>query len=328
VAPPHRTDEPRHEGANALEDLKLSESRMGPNAARLASWVEWLLHPEEHEYDRTVIYSDGTKREEPGPVSKANPTPGEYDPVELEFETVLAQYPLVEQYLDGMAAFSTQQVERPNSLLSRGAAAIKNVWWAGDKHMMKLVHEFPDEDEWSGDAAAAADAFIGDMSVIVTQLNKIVFEFGDIGPHYALIVKNARDNFDQAAADLVTAFEEKFHTKASPAPIDIMGIALTAVAAGAVTYMSGGLAAPIVENAILTAWSTLFSEAAEKFRNKDAQGSVDGFLWSELAQSYMRAQADILNDAVAAIDELNTKIERLLQQFNKDIQSIVEAYKS
>ncbi|OLF04528.1 hypothetical protein BLA60_40265 [Actinophytocola xinjiangensis] len=155
MAPPERSDEPVGDGVDALTEARLEGSRMRPNAARLASWVEWLLHPEEHEHDRTVIYPDGTRREEPGPVTTANKTPGHFDPVELEFESVLAQYPLVGQYLDGMAAFSTQKVERTNSLLAIGAAAIKNVWWAGDTQMSRLLSELPDEDDWGGPAATA-----------------------------------------------------------------------------------------------------------------------------------------------------------------------------
>lgn len=326
VAPPDRSDTPDGDGQETLERLGLTESRMSPNAARLVSWVEWLLHPETHEYDRTVIYPDGTKREEPGTVTKANPTPGHFDPVELPFESVVARYPLVEQYLDGMVAFGSQHVEWPNNLLSQGAAAIKNVWWVGNEHMMRLIHEFPDEEDWSGPAATNAHRFVGDMSVIVTQLNKIVAEFNDIGPQYAVIVKTARDNFDQAAADLVAAFEEKFHDQAAPDPIDIMGIALTAVTAGAVTYMTGGLAAPIVGSAVTSAWSAMFTEATTRLGNRIAQGSVRGPLWSDLAQTYMRTQADMVDDAIAAVESVNQKIEELLGYFDSGVLPLIEGY--
>lgn len=326
MAPPDRSDTPDAEGQETLGNLGLTTSRMGRNAARLASWVEWLLHPETHEYDRTVIYSDGTKREEPGTVTKANPTPGHFDPVELPFESVVAQYPLLEQYLDGMAAFSSQHVEWPNSALSQGAAALKSVWWAGNEHMMKLIHEFPDERDWSGPAARNARRFIGDMSVMVTQINKLVIEFTDIGPQYAVIVKTARDNFDQAAADLVTAFEGKFHNQEAPDPIDVMGIALTAITAGAVTYMSGGLAGPIVGSAITSAWSAMFTEATTRLGNRIAQGDVSGPLWSDLARTYMRTQADMVDDAIAAVESVNKKIEELLGYFDSDVLPLIEEY--
>ncbi|WP_154814952.1 hypothetical protein [Actinophytocola xinjiangensis] len=319
MAPPERSDEPAADGVAALEEARLDDSRMRPNAARLAAWVEWLLHPEEHEYDRTVIYPDGTKREEPGRVTMANPTPGQFEPIERDFESVVAQYPLVAQYLDGMAAFSTQRVEAHDSVLSFGAAAIRNVWWLGDAHMTRLVHDFPDGDEWSGKAARAADRFIGDMSVIVTQLVKIAQEFVDVGPQYAVIVKEARNNFDAAAAALVTAFEDKFHTKTAPAPIDIAGIALTAVTAGLVTYMSGGLLGPVLQDAALAAWAAMFTDAAGKLTESNTNhGTVDGARWIELAQTYMRTQAEFMDDAVTAINGVNQQLVDLIDLFDDD----------
>jgi len=50
VAPPDRSDQPRRIDTRAdigSVDLNASaDSRMSENALRLASWVEWLPHPE------------------------------------------------------------------------------------------------------------------------------------------------------------------------------------------------------------------------------------------------------------------------------------------
>jgi hypothetical protein len=53
MAPPDRSDEPRD--TSVLDDAGITtDSRLRHNAARLASWLEFLLHPEEHDYDRLV----------------------------------------------------------------------------------------------------------------------------------------------------------------------------------------------------------------------------------------------------------------------------------
>jgi hypothetical protein len=76
MAPPDRGDTPhRGDSQKALRDVGLhagSGSRLSPTANVLASWVEWLLHPEEHDYDRTVITKTG--RDVRSPVELPEPT--------------------------------------------------------------------------------------------------------------------------------------------------------------------------------------------------------------------------------------------------------------
>lgn len=331
MAPPDRTDQPSRIDVRAdIGSVDLNQSagsRMSENALRLASWVEWLLHPEDHDYDRTVIYPDGTKREEPQRVTRASQTPGQYEPVDLPFESVVPEYEVL-QYLDGMAAFSKQKVERPNSYLAVGAAAMKNVWWLCDKRVLELVNNFPSEQEWSGDAADKAREFVGKLGTAATQMNKIAAEFTALAPHYAVIVKGARDNFDTAAAELVAAFEEKFATKAPPSSIDVMGIVLATITAGAVTYMTAGALMPLVgEAAITAAWSATFTEASKKVVNDVASmGKVHGALWHDLVQSYLATQARILNDAVDSINSLDEKLTGLINQFNQDVRPFLEDF--
>jgi hypothetical protein len=53
---------------------------------------------------------------------------------------------------------------RNNSYLATGTAAMKNVWCLCDKRVLELVNNFPSEQEWSGDAADEARAFVGDVT--------------------------------------------------------------------------------------------------------------------------------------------------------------------
>jgi hypothetical protein len=153
-----------------------------------------------------------------------------------------------------------------------------------------------------GDAANRARAFVGKLGTAATQTNKIAAEFTALAPHYSVIVKTARDNVDKAAADLVTAFEEKFATKAPPSSIDVMG-------------------------AVLATWSATFSEAAKKVANDvTALGKVDGALWHDLVQSYMVTQAKILDDAIESINSLNDKLVGLISQFHQDVGPFLEEF--
>jgi hypothetical protein len=116
---------------------------------------------------------------------------------------VVPEYEVL-QYLDGMAAFSKQKIP-----VGAGVERCRG---------------------------GQARVFVGKLGTAATQMNKIAAEFTTIAPHYAVIVKGKRDNFDKATAELVTAFEEKFATKAPPSSIDVTGIVLATITAGAVTY--------------------------------------------------------------------------------------------
>jgi hypothetical protein len=329
MAPPDRDDYPRRPDSRAvLERRKIdsdAHSRMAHNAGRLASWVEWLLHPEEHEFDRRVNYPGGPSMEVTERVTKANQTPGNFEPVDVPFESVIARFDL-DQFFDGMAAFATQEVETPRSVLSPAAAAMKNVWWLGDKRMLELVAKKPTEEQWSGTAADKARTFIEDVTTAVTQLNKIAEEFADMVPRYALIVKGARDNLDRAAAEAVAAFEKKFSERPPDISVDIKGIVIAAIVAGATAYATGGLALPLIKEAMIgAAWSKTFEEAAGILESK-VRGHVGGPLWIDLAKTYMRTQADILADAIRSLEILASDYQGLIGRFDTDVYPILKNY--
>lgn len=319
MAPPDRGDRPTDvDNTEYLAAVNLAENpRLGHNANLLASWVEWLLHPETHDYDRTVIYPDGTKRDEPGPVTKANPLPGNYEPVELDYESVIAGYYL-SQFLDPMVAVSSQKVEGPDSMLSTGAAALKNVWWLGNEHAIALSAGFP-VTEWTGAAATNAHQFVIELSDFATQVNKIVDEFHHTGARYAVVTRALRENLDKAAGELIAAFEQKFHEKPEGISLDVVGIILSAAAAGAVTYMTGGAGLPLLQSAFTGAWSATFTQTFDDVLKRGSQGSVAGSEWRDLVETYLRTVADMVMAATEAMNDLNTKIVSLLRQFDAEV---------
>jgi hypothetical protein len=328
VAPPDRDEYPRDD--TVLRDAGIgSDSRLRHNAARLTSWLEWLLHPEEHEYDRTVYHPGGYKKEEPGPVAPINDQPGTLPPdAQLKFESVLEGYQPW-QFLHGMAAVAGPQVERRNSILAFGAAALNNIWWVGDKHIASLVDGFSDIG-WKGDAADTFWPFLLRLQTVAGQVNKVVDELHSVAPKYAAIIKGVRDSLDEAAAGLVAAFEQKFASRPETEfSVDIAAAVLAGIAAAAVAYASGGTGFIVLEQVVMSTWTTLFTDVASDVVKME-DDSVGGYWWRDLAHSYLRVQAQILTAARGEIDQLNRKVDDLIARFDNDpdIQSFLTDYAS
>ncbi len=329
VAPPDREDVPRD--TSPLTEAGLTEdSRLWSNAGRLASWLEFLFHPEEHEYDRTVIYPDGTKREEPGPVTIANPLPGHYDPVERRFESVLAGYQPW-QFFHGMAAVATPRVEGGDSPLRFGTVALNNVWWLGDKGVASLVDMFPTIG-WDSGGSKAAFNFLLRLQTVTGQVAKLVEELYVIIPKYAVVIKRVRDNLDQAAARCVDAFEKKFAEKPeSGFSVNVAGAIVAGLAAAAVTVMTGGAGAAFVAEAAATSmWSSVFADVANGVLSKldEDKDEIGGYWWRDLAKSYLYAQQQILTEGKVEIEKLDTAVGSLVGRFNgdPDIQQFLHDY--
>jgi hypothetical protein len=328
MAPPDRDEQPRD--TSVLDDARIEEdSRLRHNAARLTSWVEWLLHPEEHSYDRTVLHPGGHKREEPGPVAMINDQPGTLpSDAQLPFESVIEGYQPW-QFLHGMAAVAWPRVERADSALGVGAAALYNVWWTADRDIPSLVDLFPTIG-WEGDAADKAFTFLLDLQTVTGQVNKLVQELYSVGAKYAVIIKGARDSLDEAAAGLVRAFEQKFAAKPeSQFSVDFTAAVLAGIAAAAVSFATVGTGALVTTALVTSTWSNLFTDVAGDAL-KSGDDAVGGYWWRDLVESYMHKQALILTAAQEEVNQLNRVITNLIGRFNGDpaIQAFVKDYVS
>jgi hypothetical protein len=325
MAPPDRSDVPRNPEVLTEADIA-EDSRLRHNAERLVSWVEWLLQPEEHAYDRTVFHPDGRKQEEPGPVASVNDQPGTLpSDAQLPFESVIEGYQPW-QFLHGMAAVAAPQVERPSSPLAQHAAVLRNVWWVGDRGIPSLVDRFPTIG-WKGEASSAAFTFLLRLQTVSGQVNKLVGVLYGAVPKYAVIIKGVRDSLDEAAAGLVKAFEDKFSSRSKNGSSIEFDVAIFAgIAAGAVALATG---AGFVLPAATSLWSTLFSQATSDLL-KAGKASVAGVGWRDLVESYMHKQAQILTEARQEIDQLNQMVEGQLALFNEDeeILSFLRDYAS
>ena len=305
MAPPDRDDHPRDTTPLNTAGIP-TDSRMRDNAEKLTSWLEWLLHPEEHDYDRTVIYPpNGEKREEPGRRYETGTTA---DPKgnELPFESVIEGF-LAVDFLRAMSVVATQEVERESSLLGVGTAALYNLWWLGDEGMQGLIGTFPST--WSGSASTAAADSLDTVKKAAHQVGKIATDLRLIPAKYAAVITGVRDNANNAAGQLVEAFEDRF-AEHEGVGLDIVGILVGAVAAASFVYLTGGATGLIVESAVGSAWSGTLSGAVGAL--KGGAGRIEGNGWRELAQSYLSAQDDMLTEAKQTMDLLNGEVARLL----------------
>lgn len=328
MAPPDRSDTPADTAV--LDQAGITKnSRLRPNAERLTSWIEWLLQPDQHSYDRTVIYPDGTKREEPGPVAEINDQPGTLpSDATLPFESVIEGFQPW-QFLHGMAAVAKPVVESPGSPLAQSAAALHNLWWVGDRSIPSLVDQFPTIG-WTGEAADAAFGFLLRLQTVADQVTKFVDKLYGVVPKYAAIIKGVRDNLDEAAAGVVEAFEVKFASKPeSGFSVDIAAAILAGVAAAAVTFVSPPAGGLILDAFVTSAWATLFTDVAGDTLEQ-VTGTVGGYWWRDLVDSYLHEQALILTAARDEIDQLNRSITGLVNLLTNDpeIKRFIEDYVS
>ncbi|GAB3469031.1 hypothetical protein [Actinophytocola sediminis] len=328
MTPPDRGESPRRpENVEYLAKSGLGQGRLSANAGILASWIEWLLHPEEHDYDRTIIYND-ERIEKPHREYIMNPTGDVH--AERPYESVIQGY-YISQFLDGLAAVAIQQVERPDSLLSAGAAGLMNFHYFGDSHIDALQQNFPTEDEWSGDARIAANTFFTEFATAANLLSKIAEDFSACGPQYAAIIKGTRDNLDAAAKNTADAFQHKFDTRAgSSISFDFVGVVLGTVASVASAFMTGGAATPLVYTSATALWGALFSATTTGIKDAKVDHetrSVSGFWWKELAQSHLDVQEETLTAATAQLNTINQKLDSLLATFSHpSIQVIINKY--
>lgn len=317
MAPPDRDDRPRHpENIEYLEKSHLAGNHvLGKNAERLASWTEWLLHPEEHDHDRTVIYPNGTKVEKEGRTYGDEESGYPYDDKELPYESVIEGYHLW-QLLNFMTAVSTQQVERKNNVLAWAALAADQLYWVAHEYETALVVGFPDA-QWHGGAKEAAKDFLLTLSSAADQLSKIGDKLRGLIPRYAVIIKELRRNLDEAAAELVRAFEDKFYNRNPGISINIIGAAIAGIAGAAIAVATGGIAAEIELAAVTSAWTTMFTDAANQVAETKQDAAVHGSTWRGLVESYLHTQAQNMAAATEAIRELDGQVKHLLQHFNE-----------
>jgi hypothetical protein len=329
MAPPdHASSDSHGRYSHYLAEHNFKDNpRLGENVDRLSAWLEFLLHPETHDYDREVYgpfeSTGGTWvwREQPERMYNYDTGDGE----EFDSRSVLHGYKYSD-FLDPLVAVSTQQVERGDSLLALATAAVNNIYWVGTKLTSEL-DDFPSE--WKSPASVEAERFVSRLESVANQMNLVVHDLKELLPKYALIIKAARVNLDKAVEGLVEKFEEKFATKSQDGgfSFDVMGLVLTTIAAAAVTYMTVGGATAITEAMVVAAWSKTFDEATKELlgdNDKRSLGKIAGYWWKDLAKSYLEAVDGIMRNATEAMNHLNGEMAQLAQNFKQAVPGFTD----
>jgi hypothetical protein len=302
MAPPDRKPDEGHPAAAGLDPVFGHEGE-------IAAWVEWLLHPEQHQFDRTIILPDGTKVEHTGMLSKPKTGPDINgplvpDPIEppeyYPFESVI-QGCYTEQFFDPAQALSGQEIH-DGSDLSKAYEALNNAFWRNNEWNGRLMGGFIDlQAEWRGGSAGNAGQFIGTVDDFTTKFTEIAKELSAVPIAYAAIIKTARDNMNGAMGKLVDAFQQKFYDRNTPWE-KILVKALVAITGAALTYVSGGTAAAAFSAGVATAF--------DKLVDSDG-GQVGGAKWREIVDNYFVAQMKILQDTRAEIEKLQANVVKL-----------------
>lgn len=328
MAPPDFSVSGRHDDYHEyLEQHNFKDNaRLGTNVDRLSSWLEFLLHPESHDFDREVhgpFEASGgvwVWREQPERMYNYDTGDGE----EFEYRSVLHEY-VYSDFLDPLVAVSTQHVEQGDSVLALATAAVRNIYWVGQKFTSELAH-FPAG--WTGGASDEASRFVARLESVATQLNLVVGDLKDLLPKYGLVIKAARIDLDRAVDGLVDKFEEKFATRSEDGfSFDVTGLVLSVIAAAAVTYMTAGTGAAIADAMVIAAWSKTFDAATGELfgeKNQEPIGTIAGFWWKDLAKSYFGTVNDILRDATTAMNHLNTEMAQLAQNFKDAVPGFTD----
>ncbi len=249
---------------------------------------------------------------------------------EYPYESVIEGF-YISQFLDGLAAVATQEVERPDSPLSHGAAGLMNFRYFGGSEVNALQQNFPTPEEWSGTARDAANKFLTEFSSAAYVLTEIARDFSGCGPEYAAIIKGARDNLNAAAKTTADAFQEKFDTRAeSGVSFDFVGVLLGTIASVAAAFITGGAATPVAYTTAAALWSAMFSATVTGIDDTTVQReskTISGLWWKDLAKSHLDVQAAILADATAQINSINLKLDSLLATFgDARIQTVIARY--
>lgn len=95
MAPPGRQPDPGHPAIQGLDPIF-------SHAPEIATWIEWLLHPEEHDGPR-ISHGPAGSGESPGPVR----TGGGFD---LPYSTAIPGV-YIEQMFDPAFALTGQQMD-------------------------------------------------------------------------------------------------------------------------------------------------------------------------------------------------------------------------
>ncbi len=300
MAPPDR--QPDH-GASARYGL---DSGFG-HGAEIAVWVDWLLHPEQHEYHRMYVWADGTK-EEYDRQSKL------LEQEEHATTESVIRGLFVSQFFDPAQALSGQQVG-DSSVMDLVGQGLINASWRVEDWSLRLAGGFEDVRKYWDNSTACTNAgdFLAAINTYAHKHAEITAQMAVVLLRYGSTIKAARKSLDEAMLKLVDAFHTKHYASDIPWG-KIMAAGISVIAAAALTAVTAGAGTTAVAAAAASGMSALIDKvagAALEEEKQEAIAEIKGETWRHTVDSFFHAQAEILNIAGAEIKDLTDRVTAL-----------------
>lgn len=299
MAPPERAPNPDHPAVDGLDPA------VADHRGEIVAWVEWLLHPEEHSYDRAIVYAPGYSEEAPG--NKPRPEGGHYP-----FHSVIEGRHL-EQFFDPAFALSGQAIGQesagevevePGSVASLLFTSLDDARWKNNDFSGRIVGGFQDiREQCAGTAVCAGGGlFTGGVLDYAANFEPVAKELEETLAAYGALIIKARKALDEAMGALVDAFHTKFYVGGIPAEkFTLIGLNMITAAMG--TIITGGTGAAV--------WGSALVAFAGKTTEEAMGAQVAGSSWWDLVSSYFHEQMTILDGARTEIGKLGERLARL-----------------
>ena len=273
-----------------------------PHTIPIATWVDFLLHPERHSYDRAEVYPDGSK------VEVAGLQVGSADGPEMPrpTESVIAGNSMP-QFFDFAVALTGQSFGE-GAWSYYAFKALDDVRWRCDNDVGKLIGGFEDlSKHWQGSASERAGEYLGAISDFMKDYTEIAKELCQVVLAYAGVISVARRNLDDVMGKFLAACEKKFNERQAPQE-KVIAIVLGAVVTGAMSVTMPG--ASVVWQSALTA---LLADVV-KLATEEEGRVVGGDRWRTIVDTYFVQAHQVLNETREQFGQLDGRIATLLDR--------------
>jgi hypothetical protein len=230
------------------------------------------------------------------------------------YESVIEQWEF-SQFFGFQTAVSTQEVERPESLLATAAAALTTVRWRLDDHNGE-IQSVP-QNGWEGGNGDAFRIMAGEAADILAKISEVVnMTMVACMAEYGKTIGMTRQAMNESTDHVVTNFEDK-----QPQRTNVVGQffvrflidQVTDKVFGTIDAMKGmfGPLSKITGELAGQLWNRALDAVGANRAKDDGKERPDlsNVRWSELASDYMAGQADILDKAGEKIEDLTRRIK-------------------
>nr|WP_042179438.1 hypothetical protein [Kibdelosporangium sp. MJ126-NF4]CEL13821.1 hypothetical protein [Kibdelosporangium sp. MJ126-NF4]CTQ88189.1 hypothetical protein [Kibdelosporangium sp. MJ126-NF4] len=336
----------------AREDINLADHAHFKHANKLAAYVEWLKHPEDHNGPRTILPPSGENYEyfenvhNPAePRASARPV----EPVEAYPQTLpgrdgippihpgkqyyMAYESTIEkwrfsQFFAVQAATATQHI-RPEpwgDMLD----ALTEVYWRIDLHYEPLFGALGMKEEaWKGEAGKKYWASVEHMCQAMRLVrDRLIDRLIPVIGGYCNLILRTREQLDDSARQAIDAFKAndlRNDDQLKEALIFILEIVLN-IALGSARTLTAGTKDPISKILAGEAKGQTFDAVKNGIAEKitETKGSQPlAPTWAQISESYLHVQDEIIDGATSKLRQLTNELQHIIDVWNEaDVDTI------